>query len=55
MSEFMCKHPFMSLLIIFVVCGTVSDCVRYIRNPDAAKEPGLHFTINTKKGEEKGA
>lgn len=55
MGEFMCKHPIVTLLIAFVVCGTVSDCVRYIRNPVAAKEPGFRFTINTKKGEEKGA
>lgn len=55
MKEFMIKHPILTLIMVFTVCGTVTSCVRIVKDPDAAKTKPVQFIIKTEKGEEKGA
>lgn len=55
MKEFMIKHPILTLIMVFTVCGTVTTCVRIIKDPDAAKVKPVQFIFNTEKGDKKGA
>ena len=55
MRDFFAKHPFLALIGISVVCGTVVNCVRIIKDPEAARVTPVQFVFNKKEGDEKGA
>lgn len=49
MKEFIGKHPFLALIAISIVCDTIYNCVRTIRNPEATRSNPVQFFVNTKK------
>ncbi len=55
MGEFISKHPFLTLIGLSIICGSVINCVRIIKDPEAAKVKPIQFVFNSKKGDEKGA
>lgn len=54
MKEFFAKHPFLTVVAISIVCGTVYNCIRVIKDPESAKISPINLVVN-KKGDEKGA
>lgn len=52
MKEFIVKHPIITFFVACMMCDTIYNCVKIIKNEGKITSP-IHVTIS--KGDEKGA
>ena len=53
MTEFMCKHPIISLIMVSLVCDTVIVCAKIVTGKEVAPLNPIHVTVSN-EGEPKG-